>query len=189
MGGISGIGANPYQRNQWATGDTETAAGRASSGFVAPKLPTRASATLGGTTQSPVEGSLLVALQDVRLNNPSNDEADEGKTESAGIFAIGEESDGDPVIDEIMEKGFVGWAHEEWMERIREEARKTVMADMRLTEDDIASMTPDMQAQVERLIKAAVDEAVQRAVEKATQENGEKTSGQAMVVNPIVTGG
>lgn len=186
MGGISGIGADPYQRSQWATGNTETAA---TSAFVAPKLPTRASTSLGGTTQLPVDGSLLVALQDVRLNKPSDDEADEGKTESAGIFAIGEEGDADPVIDEIMEKGFVDWAHEEWMERIREEARKTVMADMRLTEEDIASMSPDMQAQVERLIKAAVDEAVQRAIEKAAGESGEKSSGQAMVVNPIVTGG
>jgi hypothetical protein len=188
MDGLSGIGANPYQRSQWATGNTETAAGRTTPAFVASKLPTRASTSLGGTTQLPVDGSLLVALQDVRLNKPAKDEAEEGETGSAGIFATGEEDDVETVIDEILEKGFVNWAHEEWLERIREEARKTVMAGMGLTEDDVASMTPDMQDQVERLIKEAVDEAVRRAVEKAAEENGEETSGQAMVVSPIVTG-
>ena len=186
MDGLSGIGANPYQRSQWAAGNTETAAGRTAPAFTTSKLPTRASTSLGGTTQSPVDGSLLVALQDVRLNKPAEDE--EGETESAGIFAIGEEDDVETVIDEIMEKGFVDWAHEEWLERIREEARKTVMAGMGLTEDDVASMTPDMQDQVERLIKEAVDEAVRRAVEKAAEENGEETSSQAMVVSPIITG-
>ncbi|WP_316976259.1 hypothetical protein [Shumkonia mesophila] len=189
MDGLSGIGTNPYLRSQSGAGVTETAASRSAPAFVAADMPTRANTSLGGMTQTPVEGSLLVALQDVRLNNPAaEDEAEEGETESAGIFATGEEDETETVIDEILEKGFVDWAHEEWLERIREEARKTVMAGMGLTEDDVASMSPDMQDQVERLIKEAVDEAVSRAVEKAAEENGEKTSGQAMVVSPIITG-
>lgn len=188
MDGISGIGANPYLRSQSGVGVTETSTGRSAPAFVTSKLPTRASTSLGGTTQSPVEGSLLVALQDVRLNRSAGDEDEEGETESAGIFATEEEDGIETVIDEIMEKGFVDWAHEEWLERIREEARKTVMAGMGFTEEDVAAMTPDMQAQIERLIKEAVDEAVRRAVEKAAKENGEETSGQAMVVSPIVTG-
>jgi hypothetical protein len=188
MDGLSGIGANPYLRSQSGAGVTETTAGRSTTAFVAADMPTRANTGLDGTTQPPVRASLLVALQEVRLNKPAEDEAEEGEIESAGIFATGEEDEVETVIDEILEKGFVDWAHEEWLERIREEARKTVMAGMGLTEDDVAAMTPDMQDQVERLIKEAVDEAVRRAVEKAAEENGEKTSGQAMVVSPIVTG-
>lgn len=189
MDGLSGIGTNPYLRGPSGTGVVETPAGRSAPAFVAADMPTRANTSLGGTTQTPVRASLLVALQEMRLNKPTaDDEAEEGETESAAIFATGEEEGVETVIDEIMEKGFVDWAHEEWLERIREEARKAVMADMGMTEDDVAAMTPDMQAQVERLIKEAVDEAVKRAVEKAAEENGEKTSGQAMVVSPIVTG-
>jgi hypothetical protein len=189
MDGLSGIGANPYLRSQSGTGAMETPAIRSAPAFVAADMPTRANTGLDGTTQPPVRASLLVALQEVRLNKPAaEDKAEEGETEIAGIFATGEEDEVETVIDEILEKGFVDWAHEEWLERIREEARKTVMAGMGLTEDDVASMTPDMQDQVERLIKEAVDEAVRRAVEKAAEENGEETSGQAMVVSPIVTG-
>ena len=122
------------------------------------------------------------------MNKPSeDDDADEGGMERAGIFATREKDGVETVIDEIMEKGFVDWAHEEWLERIREKARQTSMAGMGLTDDDVASMTPDMQEQIERLIKEAVDEAVRRAVEKAAEEN-EETSGQAMVTSPIVTG-
>jgi hypothetical protein len=153
-----------------------------------------ATAGVDSPDQPPVRTSLLLALQDVRLNKPATDgseqEATEDEAETAGIFAKADEEESQKtVIDEIKEKGLAEWAHEQWLERIREKARQTALADLGLTEDDVAAMAPDMQARIEQMIKEVVEEAVRQAVEKAAGENGEKRSNQAMVVSPIITGG
>lgn len=149
---------------------------------------------LDGSGQPPVRSSMLVALQDVRLNKPSaaddQPENTEDAAETAGIFATADEEESrKTILDEIKEKGLAEWAHEQWLERIREKARQTALADLGLTEDDVAAMAPDMQARIERMIKEVVEEAVRQATEKATGGNGEKRSDQAMVLNPIITGG
>lgn len=149
---------------------------------------------LDGAGQPPVRSSMLVALQDVRLNKPSaaddQPENTENAAETAGIFATADEEESrKTILAEIKEKGLAEWAHEQWLERIREKARQTALADLGLTGDDVAAMAPDMQARIEQMIKEVVEEAVRQATEKAAGGNGEKRSGQAMVVNPIITGG
>ncbi len=94
MDGLSGIGTNPYLRSPSGTAVAETPAGRAAPAFVVADMPTRANTSLGGTTQASVRPSLLVALQEMRLNKPTaDDEAKEGETESAAISATGKRTD------------------------------------------------------------------------------------------------
>lgn len=159
-----------------------------------------AGASKGGVEtdgQPSVRTSLLVALQDVG-GSPSSatgtDDADASATwgNNAALLAkkAQEQAASDKIIDEIKEKGLANWAHEEWLKRIREKARQTALASMGLTEDDVAAMSPEMQARVEAMIKEVVEEAVRQATEKASGENGEKQqSNQAKVLSPIITGG
>lgn len=191
MDGVTGIGTSTWlgegRKNQSKSGFSaawaEIAAGNDS-----------VANTSGASSQPPVRPSMLVALQDVRLNQPSADEEEEGKAgdvpQAQGIFATADEEAGErTVIDEIKEKGLAEWAHEQWLERIREKARQTALADLGLTEDDVASMSPEMQARIEEMIKQVVEEAVRQATEKAVGDNGEKQTGEAKVLSPIITGG
>lgn len=191
MDGVTGIGTSPWlgeeRKNQSNSGFSaawaEIAAGSDS-----------AANASGTSSQPPVRPSMLVALQDVRLNQPLADEETEGEADDVpqaqGIFATADEEASErTIIDEIKEKGLAEWAHEQWLERIREKARQTALADLGLTEDDVAAMSPEMQARIEELIKQVVDEAVRQATEKAAADNGEKQTGEAKVLSPIITGG
>jgi len=187
MDGLSGIGANAFPH----LSPTETSVERSAPAFAVPDQPKRSATRVEGVAEPAVRPSLLVALQELRMNRPSKAEAgQEGAAPpKAGIFAIAEEDTGRAVIDEIMERGLAEWAHEQWLERIREKARRTALARLGLTEDGVATMNPEMQAQIERLIQEAVDEAVRRAVEKVAGGDEAETTNQAMVLSPIVTGG
>lgn len=194
MDSLSGIGTTTSGAEISRIGRPGSAKESASAGtFGAGAATAKAigSGAVGGGVQSPVRPSLLVALQEVRMNAPEDEEtADETKSGAAGLFATGEpEDETASVIDEIMEKGLAEWAHEQWLERIREKARQTALAGMGMSEEDVAALPPEMQAQVERLIKEAVDEAVRRATEQAAEQNGEERTNQAKVLSPIVTGG
>lgn len=189
----------------WATADRPS---RQQTGFADAwaevSAATTGSSSAATTQDPPARSSMLIALQDVRLNRPVVDTEkkvgedvaeDTGKPpEAETLFATGEDAAGerspiDDVIEEIKEKGLAEWAHEQWLERIREKARQAALADLGLTEDDLAAMSPDMQARIEAMIKEVVEEAVRQATEKAADENGKERAGQAMVVSPIITGG
>ena len=179
MDGVTGVGASA-----WLGG---TRPSRSASGFSAAWAEVAAgsnsaAAGPGASSQSPVRPSMLAALQNVQLNQPSADDEEEGRdgevAKAAGIFAVeDDEASERTVIDEIKEKGLAEWAHEQWLERIREKARQAALADLGLTEDDVAAMPPDRQARIEEMIREVVEEAVRQAVEKAAEENGEKRSG------------
>lgn len=147
--------------------------------------------------QPSVRTSLLVALQGVGGSLSSatgTDDADASATwgNNAALLAkkAQEQAALDKTLKEIKEKGLANWAHEKWLERIREKARLTALASMGLTEDDLAAMSPEMQARVEAMIKEVVEEAIRQATEKANGENGEKQqANQAKVLSPIITGG
>lgn len=109
--------------------------------------------------------------------------------ESEGLFTTAEETEEDKLLAEILDKGLVEWAHEQWLEKIREKARQSALSEMGLSEDDLAAMTPEMREQIERIIEEKVAEAIRSAIEDATDENGEHQQADAMVVSPILTGG
>ena len=132
-----------------------------------------------------VSPSLLVAVQETDVVREAGDEEEDSNT----LFAQAEETEEDQLIAEILEKGLADWAHEKWLERIREKARQAALAEMGLTEADLANMTPAMQKQIERMIEEKVEEAIRSALDEAAKENGKHQQADAMVVSPIITGG
>jgi hypothetical protein len=138
-----------------------------------------------GVSSQPVSApSLLVAVQE---SNLSGAEAD-GDTPS-GLFSVKEKDSQDTLIDEILEKGIVEWAHEKWVEKIREKARAEALSSMGLTEDDLAAMPADMRQRIEKKIEEIVEAAIEAATDKAAEETAEKQSGGGVVLSPIITGG
>ena len=184
MEGISCVASRHAYDNIWRFSQTE----KTEQSTTATASQGAASASSSGLTSeamSLVSPSLLVAVQESDVVRQSAGEEEE----SDGLFTTAEETEEDQLIAEILEKGLVEWAHEQWLEKIREEARQSTLSEMGLTEDDLAAMTPEMRAQVERIIEEKVAEAIRSAIEDAAAENGEHRQADAMVVSPIITGG
>ncbi len=184
MDGISGVTGNygydgvwPFKQNEKADQSETTEASKAGA----------AAATVRVVSEpgSLVNPSLLVAVQETDVVREAGDEEEE----SNALFAQAEETEEDQLIAEILEKGLADWAHEKWLERIREKARQAALAEMGLTEADLAAMTPAMQKQIERMIEEKVEEAIRSALDAAAKENGKHQEADAMVVSPIITGG
>ncbi|MCG8510199.1 MAG: hypothetical protein MI741_13305 [Rhodospirillales bacterium] len=129
--------------------------------------------------------SLLVAVQEANLGRASDDEESDGP---ARLFAEKEQSEQDQLIEEILDVGFINWAHEQWLEKIREKARQSALASMGLTEDDVANMAPQMQEQIERLIEEIVEAAIRSATGETAENTDSDETNEAAVVNPIITG-
>lgn len=140
----------------------------------------------GAQTQPAAEPSLLVALQEAGFGRDTDEDEDSGRT---GLFASEEEDEQSRLIEEILEVGFVDWAHEQWLEKIREKARETALANLGMTEDDLAQMAPEMQEQIERLIEELVEAAINSATEEAAKNKETGQDNDAMVLSPILTGG
>lgn len=202
MDTIDGLGSSAWPGNDRSAGSSGSdASGWAAA--LADALKSSSDSSTGGadgTTSRSAPTSMLAALQEMRMTQASdiaeNDKAkEEGKAvDPLGLFTKKDESEADKTdlertIDEIKEKGIAAWAHEQWLERIREKARQTALSNMGLTEDDLNHMSPELRAQVERIIKEIVDEAVREATEKADQDKDKKPTGQAKVLSPIITGG
>ena len=184
MDGISGVTSRYGYDSLWRFTQTE----KTEQSSPAMASQTRTTATppgLAPESESLVSPSLLVAVQETDVVR----ETGGGEEESNALFTQTEETEEDQLIAEILEKGLVDWAHEKWIERIREKARQAALSEMGLTEKDLASMTPEMQEQIERMIAEKVEEAVRTALDDAAKENGEHRKADAMVVNPILTGG
>ncbi|MBL6946878.1 MAG: hypothetical protein ISR47_09585 [Rhodospirillales bacterium] len=140
----------------------------------------------GAQAQPAAEPSLLVAVQEAGFGRRPDDEEGEGRT---GLFGFEEEDEQSNLIAEILEVGFVDWAHEQWLEKIREKARQTALASLGMTEDDLAKMAPEMSEQIERMIEEMVEAAIRSATEEAAEKKESDQASNAMVLNPIITGG
>ncbi len=186
MNGIGGIGAQSrYERYQQQLQAFNEPIRKASD---APSSNGAAEGIgFGASAQPAAAPSLLVALQEANLVRAENGgEEDEAPV---GLFARREDDEQSRLIDEILEKGIANWAHEKWIEKIREKARQTALAGMGMTEEDVAALSPEMQEQIERLIEEIVEEAVREATEGTAKKHAETESNGAMVLNPIMTGG
>ncbi len=184
MDGISSVASRYDYSNIWRFTHTEkteqsTAGATAQGGASAP------SSGLTSEASPLVSPSLLVAVQESDVVRQSAGEEEE----SDGLFTTAEETEEDKLLAEILDKGLVEWAHEQWLDKIREKARQSALSEMGLSEDDLAAMTPEMRAQIERIIEEKVAEAIRSAIEDAADENGEHQQADAMVVSPILTGG
>lgn len=184
MDGISGVASRYSYDNLWGFSQAEKTAPTAAK-TESQAGPAAASSRLATEPASLVRPSLLVAVQESDVVRESGD----SEEETNGLFAVAEETEEDRLIAEILEKGLVDWAHEKWLEKIREKARQSALSEMGLTENDLASLSPEMQEQIERMIAEKVDEAIRSALDDAAKENGEHQKADAMVVSPIITGG
>lgn len=77
-------------------------------------------------------------------------------------------------MEAIREKGFGDWVRDMRIEKLKEELRRRIMAEMGIAEEDLAKMTDAMREILEAKIREAVDQAVQQ--ELARQEGGEKAA-------------
>ena len=80
-------------------------------------------------------------------------------------------------MDAIKEKGFTNWVRDTRIEKLKEELRKKIMAQMGLDEDSLSKMEPVVQQILEQKIQEAVEEQLQQALKEEEQQNA---SGQSV---------
>jgi len=82
-----------------------------------------------------------------------------------------EKSTEKPLVDEIREKGFQAYA-EEIAEKKKEELREKILGAMGLDEEKLASMPPELRAQIERMVSAEMLKRMSADGELNRQQNG-----------------
>jgi hypothetical protein len=73
-------------------------------------------------------------------------------------------------MDAIKEKGFTNWVRDTRIEKLKEELRKKIMAQMGLDEDSLSKMEPVVQQILEQKIQEAVEEQLQQALKEEEQQ-------------------
>ena len=89
--------------------------------------------------------------------------------------------DGD--LDEIRQKGLSAWAHEQQMEKLKERLRAEILSDRKLTEGDVAAMTPESRTSVEDEIARLIEQRLQQAMEAEVQNAAEQGKTQGVVLD------
>ena len=82
-------------------------------------------------------------------------------------------------IDEIREKGFTAWAHDQKMEALRKRIEDEIMAQRGLTEEGVAALPEADRTTVETEIARLIEERLQQTMEAQVEEaaRGGKTEG------------
>lgn len=103
----------------------------------------------------------LNAMQDAGLAPPTRQ-----KTPTASLMPAS-------TVDEIREKGLSAWAHEQRMEGLKARLRTQILADKKISEQDLAGMPAEqrdsVEAEIQKLIEQKLKEALQKAVEDAAK--------------------
>lgn len=81
-------------------------------------------------------------------------------------------------MDAIKEKGFTAWVRDTRIEKLKEELRKKIMAEMGLDEDSLAKMEPVIQQILEQKIQEEVEKQLQQALK---EEENQGAPGQSVV--------
>lgn len=66
--------------------------------------------------------------------------------------------------DQILDKGLMGWAKEQWVEKLKAQLRKEVMADMDLTDAQLTSMEETLRRTIEQMIQQQIEKKMQQAM-------------------------
>jgi len=85
-------------------------------------------------------------------------------------------------IDSIREKGFTNWVRDTRIEKLKEELRKQVMAEMGVTEDSMVGLSAKVRQILEQRIQAEVEKRLAQAetgTGGSTDDGGEATTGSA----------
>lgn len=81
-------------------------------------------------------------------------------------------------MDAIKEKGFSAWVRDTRIEKLKEELRKKIMAEMGLDEESMAKMEPVIQQILEQKIQEEVEKQLQQALKEEEQQGA---PGQSVV--------
>jgi len=110
------------------------------------------------------------------LDDPASDGID--PAQAAALRAKTAKTARDAELKSIREKGFRTWVRDTSIEKLKEELRKKVMADMGLTEADMAKMSSAMRMILEEKIKQEIEkrmEAMREAPKDSATTTGDKT--------------
>lgn len=66
--------------------------------------------------------------------------------------------------DQILDKGLMGWAKEQWQEKLEAKLRKEVMAEMDLTDAQLTSMEETLRRTIENMIQQQIEKKMQQAM-------------------------
>lgn len=78
----------------------------------------------------------------------------------------------------IRDKGFTAWARDTRIEKLKEELRKKVMAEMGLDSDSLSKMESAVQQILKQKIEEEVDKRLEQSLAEEDQGNGTTTAGQ-----------
>lgn len=73
-------------------------------------------------------------------------------------------------LDTIKQKGFSAWVRDTQIEKLKEELRKKVMAEMGVDENDLSKLSSVMQQILEKKIQDEVDKRLQEELAKQQQQ-------------------
>jgi|GEM_PF-4459863 len=142
MNGISGVGTSSgydgyhrslqglFTRTRKETGDEET------------ETATEEGIGYGVSSGPMTSPSLLVAVQEAEQDAEQGTSLDSEKTEV------------------IQDDDVVSWIQENFINRIRASARSQALARLGVTEAQLSSLSPDMQAKIEQIVSQAVQAAM-----------------------------
>ncbi|CDK98049.1 protein of unknown function [Magnetospirillum gryphiswaldense MSR-1 v2] len=84
-------------------------------------------------------------------------------------------------MESIKDKGFTAWVRDTRIEKLKEELRKKVMAEMGLDEDSLAKMEPVIQKILEQKIQEEVEKQLQQALKEEEKQGapGQSVAQQA----------
>ncbi|WP_299172623.1 hypothetical protein [uncultured Brevundimonas sp.] len=115
------------------------------------------------------------------LNGSIGNVASVGLALSTGKYQPTSSIQGD--LDQIREKGFSVWAHDQQMEKLKERLRAEVLSDKKMSESDVAAMPAEHQATVEDEIAKLVAQKLQEAMKAKVQEAAETGKTTAVLVD------
>lgn len=73
---------------------------------------------------------------------------------------------------EILDKGLMGWAKEQWIAKLEAKLRKEVMAEMDLTDAQLTSMEETLRRTIEQLIREQLEKKMQDSLAGGPAGNG-----------------
>lgn len=90
--------------------------------------------------------------------------------------------------EQILDKGLMGWAKEQWLEKLKEQLRKEVMTDMDLTDAQLTSMEETLRRTIENMIQQQIEKKMQEAMAGQTGGGG-ALSDQPQKPTGVASGG
>lgn len=80
-------------------------------------------------------------------------------------------------LESIKTKGFSNWVRDTQMEKLKEELRKKIMAEMGVNDDDLSKLSSVMREILEKKIQEEVDKRMEEETAKQQEgQNGEKVA-------------